>query len=428
MPMTAVLQPPVADQRIAAATALSEDLASRAAQHDRDGSFPFESFRRLRDVGLLNLTVPTEYGGDGLGLSTVRRVVEQVARGDASTALVLTMHYLMHAGAARERRWPEAVYRQVCESSVRDVALINAFRVEPELGTPARGGLPATIAARSADSWRISGHKIYSTGSPMLSWMLVWARTDDVEPLVGMFLVPADASGIRIVETWDHLGMRATGSHDVILENVAVPSLHAVDLRRPSEWVERSPLATAWNCVLVSSVYQGAALAARDWLVRYLHERVPSNLGASLATLPRFQATVGQIEALLHTSDRLLAAVAADADETADALSTADLTPHAAASATPNLAALSAASVAPNLAQSAPLAKLTVTGNAIRAVELGLELTGNPGLSRRNPLERHYRDVLCSRVHTPQDDSILAMAGKAALAAAPETVRTGWTG
>ena len=59
--------------------------------------------------------------------------------------------------------------------------------------------------------------------------------------------------------------------------------------------------------------------------------------------------------------------------------------------------------------------KYVVTGNAIRAVEIGLELTGNPGLSRKNPLERHYRDVLCSRIHSPQNDTILVSAGRAGL-------------
>jgi alkylation response protein AidB-like acyl-CoA dehydrogenase len=58
--------------------------------------------------------------------------------------------------------------------------------------------------------------------------------------------------------------------------------------------------------------------------------------------------------------------------------------------------------------------KYVATANAIRAVEIGLELTGNPGLSRKNPLERHYRDVLCSRIHSPQTDTILVAAGRAA--------------
>ncbi|MCY1464396.1 hypothetical protein D9M71_824150 [compost metagenome] len=61
--------------------------------------------------------------------------------------------------------------------------------------------------------------------------------------------------------------------------------------------------------------------------------------------------------------------------------------------------------------------KHLVSRNAIQAVELAIEAAGNPGLSRRNPLERHYRDVLCSRIHTPQDDVVLGQVGRAALAA-----------
>ncbi|CAG9216267.1 hypothetical protein BVI434_3120002 [Burkholderia vietnamiensis] len=64
------------------------------------------------------------------------------------------------------------------------------------------------------------------------------------------------------------------------------------------------------------------------------------------------------------------------------------------------------------------LVKRTVTEQAIRVVEHALKLSGNHGLSRHNPLERHYRDVLCGRVHTPQDDAIAVAAGRAALEAA----------
>ncbi|MNC76634.1 putative acyl-CoA dehydrogenase YdbM [compost metagenome] len=67
-------------------------------------------------------------------------------------------------------------------------------------------------------------------------------------------------------------------------------------------------------------------------------------------------------------------------------------------------------------ASNAAQLKYLVTGNAIRAVELAIEASGNPGLSRNHPLQRHYRDVLCSRVHTPQNDAILQGVGKAAFA------------
>ncbi|MET0791580.1 MAG: acyl-CoA dehydrogenase family protein, partial [Polyangiaceae bacterium] len=138
-----------------------------------------------------------------------------------------------------------------------------------------------------------------------------------------------------------------------------------------------------WNALSISTIYDGVARAARDWLAQYLKERVPTNLGAALATLPRFQEKFGEIEALLY-ANRVLIENAAARAEAGEAVS----------------------------ATEANLVKYIATGNAIRAVEIGLELTGNPGLSRKNPLERHYRDVLCSRIHSPQNDTILTSAGR----------------
>ena len=86
------------------------------------------------------------------------------------------------------------------------------------MGTPARGGLPATTAVRTAEGWRISGRKIYSTGSHGLSWFSVWARSDDADPLVGAWLVRKDSSGVSITETWDNgKAVRETLNADVPL-------------------------------------------------------------------------------------------------------------------------------------------------------------------------------------------------------------------
>lgn len=272
---------------------------------------------------------------------------------------------------------------------MQDGALINALRVEPALGTPARGGLPATTARRTASGWSISGHKIFSTGIPVLRWLLVWGRTDEEHPRVGAWLVPADAPGITVIRTWDQLGMRATESHDVVLADVAVPFDHAVDIRDPAAWGKPDTTQVAWNTVLIASLYHGIAVAAQDWLAGYLHRRAPSSLGASLATVPRIQTEVGLIASDLRTGARLLrsAAEAFDAGR-------------------PD---------APDSVEYG-LIKRSVVGGAIAAVERAVQLIGNPGLSRANPLERHLRDVLCGRIHTPQDDMVLLAAGQAALA------------
>ncbi|MBH8578313.1 acyl-CoA/acyl-ACP dehydrogenase [Nostocaceae cyanobacterium CENA369] len=367
---------------------LAADFASRAALHDREGSFPFENFAALHQAQLLSLTIPKEFGGQDADYTTVCQVIEKIASGDASTALVLTMHYLQHAGAARTRSWHPAVYERLCRESVVGIALLNAARVEPELGTPARGGLPTTIAKQTDDGWLVTGHKQYTTGSPILSYFVVWARTNEQEPQVGSFLVPRDLPGVKIDETWDHLGMRATGSHDLILEDVLIPREYALDIRPVQAIAAADPLKLASVSLWLSALYQGVATAARDWLVEYLNERSPTNLGASLATLPRFQTAVGEIEALLYANHRLIYSLATDID----------------GGKYDNKVGLQAQTV-----------KYLTTSNAIRAIEIGLELIGNPGLSKKNPLERHYRDVLCSRIHTPQNDAICLFLGKSAL-------------
>jgi alkylation response protein AidB-like acyl-CoA dehydrogenase len=366
---------------------LSAAFAATAGEHDRAGSFPFENFDVLHRHGLLALTIPASHGGGGADLATSARVVRAVASGDPSTALVLVMQYLAHRTILPA--WPVELRDMLRDDAVRHGALINALRVEPDLGTPARGGLPATTGRRVPGGWRISGTKIYSTGIPILRWLNVWGRTDEDEPRVGSFLVPRDAEGITVNETWNHMGMRASGSHEVVFHNVFVPELNGADLRPPAQWADRGGEELTWMIVLLNTIYDAVAGAARDWLVQYLQARTPTNLGAPLSSLPRFQETMGDIEARLLTNRTLLEAATVASDRGA-----------------------------PWPAERVLLVKHVVTDNVIAVTARALEITGNPGLSRNNPLERHHRNALCSRIHTPQDDVILATAGRAAFAQA----------
>jgi alkylation response protein AidB-like acyl-CoA dehydrogenase len=370
-------------------TDLSRRFADRAEALDREAAFPFDNLADLHAAGLVASVVPAAAGGGGVSLAEARRIVAAVAEGEPSTALVLTMTYLVHRSLARtESRWDPRLRDAVWASAVADGALANSLRVEPDLGSPARGGLPGTVARRDGDGWRLSGHKLYTTGIPALRWLLVYGRTDDPDPRVGVFLVPRDTPGIRVIESWDHLGLRSSGSHEVVFDNVWLPLDHAVDLRPPTAW-HGGPEADqcAWMVVMLGALYDGVARAARGWLLPFLAHRAPGSLGSPLSTLQRVQQTVGEIDALLWANRALLDDLvrATDAGR-------------------------------PPTAHDSGLVKFNVTGNAVRVVELALQLTGNHGLSRRNPLERHHRNVLCSRIHTPQNDSSLTAAGKSAFA------------
>ncbi len=364
-------------------------LAAGAEENDRTGSFPAAGIEAVHAAGLLTATIAERHGGPGAGLAQTVAILHALGRGDPSVALITAMTLLQHAAQAQQETWPAALYAEVVAESVSRPVLINALRVEPELGTPARGGLPATTARRVPGGWSLTGRKIFSTGAVGLRWMVVWASTDEPTPRVGGFLVRSDAPGITIEPTWDHLGLRASRSDDVIFADTPVPADAVTGLTEPAAAPRADPALMAWNGLGITALYLGVASAARDWLTGFLTERTPTALGRPLATLPRFISAVGEIEASLTAAVDLVNGLAARAD-----------------------------AGDPLAASHAGMAKLAGTRAAIGAVEQAVALVGNNGLTRRYPLERHYRDVLCSRVHTPQDDSVVTAAGQSAFASA----------
>jgi alkylation response protein AidB-like acyl-CoA dehydrogenase len=355
-------------------------LAATAEAADAAGRLPPENFRLLHQAGLIGLPGPVALGGGGASLADTQALVHAVAKGEPATALILVMTQLFLAGLTRLPRI-DPVRERVARDIIGNGALINALRVEPELGTPARGGVPATVARRVGDAWQITGRKIYSTGSPHLTWFNVWAVTDEPAPRVGSFLVHRSAPGWHIEESWDHLGLRASESHDVVLDAVPTPFDHGIGLLPiDAPPPPPDPGFATWSAVLTAGIYDAIAESARDWYIGWARGRVPANLGKPVASLPRHQEALGEVEGLLLANRSLLASASAGALNPVEA----------------------------------GLAKHLVTENAIQVVERLIALTGNPGLTRHNPLQRHLRDVLCGRVHTPQGDAVLLAAGRAA--------------
>jgi alkylation response protein AidB-like acyl-CoA dehydrogenase len=351
---------------------VTQALAALAPAYDSTGEFPGPSIEVVREAGLLTATVGSSYGGPGLGVAGLTRILLALGRGDPSVALIASMTQLVHLAEALHPAWPAELYREVLASG----GLINTLRVEPDLGSPSRGGRPATVARRTAGGWSLTGHKRFSTGAAGLDWLLIYAATDEPTPRAGNFVVPASSPGISIVQTWNQLGLRASGSHDVILTDVPVPSANF--LPAPA-----SPPADALQ-LPPAAIYLGVGRAALAYFREFALSRVPANLGRPVATTERFRAAAGEISVLLDTGERLLLDAATRFD---------------AGRPVPDAAA----------------ARLIANRHAVAAVTLATRLLGNPGLSRDNPMERHFRDVQSAQVHAPQEDLALQTIGKAAL-------------
>ncbi|MBB6097404.1 alkylation response protein AidB-like acyl-CoA dehydrogenase [Deinobacterium chartae] len=371
------------DALLEAARAVAGRFAARAQSADSEARLPPEDLADLRNSGLLRLALPEEQGGRSL--SVVLEVVTELARGSTSSALVAAMH-LQTLGHARDTgAWNAAAYAQLV-GQAQAGALMNVCASEPELGSPSRGGLPRTRAVRLPDGrLRLEGRKTWTSGGPHLTQLLV---NLDLEGRAALVRVESGRTGVRWENTWQHaLGLRGSQSWDLILEGVEVGSDAVVSL--PAD-AGQPAARNVWFPLLMGAVYLGAALGARDDLAVYARQRIPTALGAPIATLPKIRRWVGEIEVELLSARALLREVAA-AWSAGSAETREGLYPAVAA------------------------AKYRATEAAVRATDLALRAAGGAAFSGSLTLERRFRDVRAGLAQPPADDTALEIVGRAVL-------------
>lgn len=373
------------DQAVELAQSLAAEIAARADAADRQGRLPMEDVALLRTSGYLGLAVPVEEGGQGALLLTCVAAQLEVAKGSASTALVAAMQHQVIGHQRETRTWQPDAYEQIMREAAAG-GLLNHLGSEPRLGSPSRGGLPETTATPTPDgaALLVNGHKTWCTGGWQLTHLLVRVALGDEAGVVLVRQGPAGVPGLEWVETWrDALSLRASESHDAIFHNVVAPRDCLIEVGEP----KATP--NVWFSTMLSAVYLGAALAARDAVIRYALERTPTALGRPIATLPKIQRQIGEIDVALQAARALLFEVAGSWAGR-DAERAAYLTRIAAA-------------------------KLVVTEAANAATEKALQVAGGSALTRALPLERYFRDVRPSAMQPPAGDTAYEMVGRAAL-------------
>ena len=304
---------------------------------------------------------------------------------------------MMSVGSeAASRTWPESLRARIFKDAVENGALINQVASEPEMGSPQGGGKPATTMTPDGEAhWRINGHKTYATLAPVLDYFLTYVAVEDGSDERARVAIHRDLPGIRIEETWDTLGLRATGSHDVYFEDVPVSEddvmfRHVAGTSgRFAEQIasKRPPGGAGWFALLVSAAALGTAEAARDYSVEFARTRTPGGMSEPIGKLPVVREQVGRIEIDLAAAQALLFETAEEWDATE----------------TPLLGAKVAAT------------KIFVVNQAIAAVDRCMRLVGGQSLQRSEPLERYYRDVRAPLHNPPIEARGLDMVAGAAL-------------
>ncbi len=375
----------IQDQAVELARALAADIATRADQADRDGRLPAEDVAAMRDAGYLALAVPAACGGRGASLLTCAAAQVELGKGSPSTALVAAMQHQVIGHQRETRTWRPDAFDAIMREAA-DGGLLNHLGSEPRMGSPSRGGLPETTAVPSADgaTLLINGHKTWATGGRHLTHLLVRAAVGDEAGVVLVRRPPGeDVPGLGWVETWrDVLSLRASDSHDAVFRDVVVSAENLI------ETGDAKATPNVWFATMLSAVYLGAALGARDAVIRYALERVPTALGKPIATLPKIQREIGAIDVALQAARALLF-------ETAGSWTGAE--------------------DRKGMMSRVAATKLAVTEAALAATEKALQVAGGAGITGALPLERYFRDVRAANMQPPSGDTAYEMVGRAVL-------------
>jgi alkylation response protein AidB-like acyl-CoA dehydrogenase len=361
---------------------LKETFEKRAVIWDREGVFPYENFQDLKDHDFLSLTIPKEYGGKGLNLLEFLTIQEQLAEGDAPTALSLGWHLGTLLEAAENRHWEGGTFAFLCREVVNNKALINLAQTERATGSPSRGGIPTTTAVKVEDGWLINGSKAFTSMAEALDYSIVTANIDQTFDK-GFFLIDHRLNGVLVKETWDSISMRGTKSDDLLLNDVIVRE-DALLVREDG----KSGTPKGWY-LQVPAVYLGIAQAARNYAIRFASEYSPNTLKGPIADVPEVKRKIGKMELELFQARTVLYAVARKWVEQ------------------PELRPLLGAELA--------AVKHTVTNSANRVVDVAMRIVGARSLSAQNPLQRHFRDVRAGLHNPPTDDAIVYSLADAAL-------------
>jgi len=360
---------------VAIADGLREQLAARAAEHDRDASYPFEAIDALKAAGYFAAPVPVELGG--LGVCCAHDLVvgsSRLARGDASVAIGVSMHLLAVLNMQRRRAVAVAAGAQrraqafaaSLEQIARDGVVLAAAISEPGQDLTR----PATTATRTASGWRIDGRKTFCTMAPAATdlYVAVTHAHQEGGERYAYAMVPTDTPGVTIHDDWDALGMRASGSNTISFDGVELPE-HGVRggfrAGDPLPYMQRNLVAGPFHAAASLGIAESADHIARQTIAA-------RNNGDARA---RMQIADNTID--LAAARAVLSRATSLIDNHHAANPASDGNPQ-------QLAALFA---------EAQAAKAFVNDAAARIVDRALALSGGTGYLNSSPLARAYRDV-----------------------------------
>jgi alkylation response protein AidB-like acyl-CoA dehydrogenase len=359
-------------------------LAPRAAQHDRDATFPIENFRDMHGEGLLAICIPKASGGLGADFQTYSIAAAELGRYCGATALSWNMHVCstLWSGALADdlpmTPQDRALHEKRRHLHYRRIINDGAIYAQPfsEGGAAAAGVVAFGTEARPVEGgFVVNGKKIFASLSGAADYYGVLC-TERAEGAAAsrrntLYLaIPADAAGVSVVGDWDPLGMRGTVSRTLLFKDVFVPEdemlmPHGVYFQAASRWPHMF--------LTLSPTYMGLAQAAYDFTGAYLRGEVPGTPPVKRRMFPTKQIAVAEMRIALEQTKALW------------------------------FQAITEARANPSKGQvlRAYAAQHTVMENANAIAAKAIRTCGGQAMLKSLPLERIYRDSRCGSLMLP---------------------------
>ncbi|MCM3743377.1 acyl-CoA dehydrogenase [Sporosarcina luteola] len=260
-----------------------EVVAPGAIERDRTKEFPIEIFKKLSEMGMMGLPFPEEYGGAGADATSFAIVTEELSRGCASTGITYSAHISL--GGAPLHLFGTEEQKRNYLTPICTGDSFGAFGLtEPNAGSDAGG--TQTTAKEDGDHFVINGSKVYITNASYAKHLALTAITgnENGKKEISAIIVPTDAEGFTIIDNYEKMGLHASNTTELVLDNVRVPKENLLGKR--GDGFKQFLVTLDGGRIGIGAMAVGIAQAAFDRALKYSKER--KQFGK---TLSEFQIT-----------------------------------------------------------------------------------------------------------------------------------------
>ena len=378
-----------------------KSLEPLAAQVDQEGSYPRESLKAVADAGLMGLLIPKHLGGPGEGILTYAMVLEELAQGCASTAMVVCMHMstLPMIGALAQGGQIDAFVKPIVEGR-----WIGALSMS-EPGSGNRLWHMDSFAQKNDQGYLIDSFKSFCTSCGQADFYVVPVRADNkVGPNdLSLFLIEGKDPNILPIGKWDGMGLRGNCSMPIHFKGCQV-----TDMARLGSPTCGFSMLFAYSLpayqVGLATVYLGIAQAAYDAAVAHVKKRVHSDTKQSLSQVETVQRYIAEMKMRVDEARCMVYRVAQMSDNATvlfNELHSADLLDEIIRENPDD----------PYFIELAQL-KFAINDIALEVTSKAFQVCGGTAYKRGHPVERYVRDARAGSVMAPSDDSLKLIVGR----------------